>query len=322
MILVTGGTGFIGRRLVTALTDSRLDTRVLTRTAAPGGFPAGVDIRLGDLLEPGSLDEALDGAQAIVHLGGAVSGDHLAHQMFRANVEGTRNLAMAARARGVSAIVHCSSAGVYGNGTAERPHAETAPPAPLSAYERSKLEGERALVGALADSPVRWTILRPTGVHGPGRAATLDFYRTVQRQRFWLQGPARVLVHPTYVDDVVQAIRLVLDRTDLAGETFNIAGARALPYPALVETVARSLGARVSTIAPFPRAIRTGARLAQQACALAGAPSPRVLARLATPIVNRAVDTAKARDRLGFAPVALDAGIQETVRWFRQRGLL
>ena len=228
MILVTGGTGFIGQRLVSDLTETGTAIRVLTRTpAAATHLPGTAEIRSGNLLDPPSLRAALDGVTTVVHLGASVGVEPTA-DMFRVNVEGTRNLARAARAQGVASFVHVSSAGIYGNGTTETPHTEAATPAPQSEYERSKFESERALVDLLDGSGIRWTILRPAGVHGPGRAATLAFYRMIQRRRLWIHGPARVIVHPTYVDDVVGAVRLVLDRSDCGGRIFNIAGERAI----------------------------------------------------------------------------------------------
>ena len=323
MILVTGGTGFIGRKLVAALAETGGVVRVLTRNpASAADLPAAVEIRKGDLLDPRSFDDALEGVATIIHLGAVVLESGMTPEMFRVNVEGTRNLARAGRARGITVFIHCSSAGVYGNGTSEIPHAETAPPVPQSDYERSKFESERTLIDALDGSAVRWTILRPTGVHGPGRPATLSFYRMIQRKKVWVHGPARVIVHPTYLDDLVQGIQLVLDRADIAGETFNIGGERAIAYPRLIETVAHVLNRRVVQITPFPGAIRAGAGLLGGVMHGIGSEPSRFVKRLANPVVNRAVDISKARRELGFEPVGLEAGVRETVDWFRGHGSL
>jgi nucleoside-diphosphate-sugar epimerase len=317
MILITGGTGFIGRKLVAALAETGRAVRVLTRTpAAAAELPHAVGIREGNLLDPRSLHETLEGVTTVVHLGAAVEGSDSTTGAFRVNVDGTRNLALAARSHGVTTLIHCSSAGVYGNGTTEIPHAETAIPAPQSKYERSKFESERALVDALDGSIVRWIILRPTGVHGPGRPATVAMYRMIQRRKLWIHGPARVIVHPTYVDDVVQGVRLVLDRVEMRGEIFNIGGERAIPYPELIVIVADALKSHVVQITPFPSIIRGGAVLLDAAMNGIGLEPSHVVRRLAQPIVNRAVDISKARRELGFKPVSLEAGIRETVNWF------
>lgn len=313
----------MGRRLVAALARCDRTVRVLTRAFARAAtFPAGIDVAVGNLLEASTLDAALDGVTAVIHLAAAVPGSTAAPELFRTNVEGTRTLARAARSRGVTAFIHGSSAGIYGDGGHEIPHSETAVPAARSDYERSKLESETALIATLEGSNVRTVILRPAGVHGPGRPATLAFYRMIQRKTVWVHGPARVVVHPTYVDDVVQAIRLVLDRNDISGETFNIGGERALTYPELIETVARALDRRVTQVTPLPRAVRTGARLLESGMRAIGLESAPLVTRLASPIVNRSIDTSKARRQLGFEPLPLEAGVRATVDWFRAEGLL
>ena len=72
-------------------------------------------------------------------------------------------------------------------------------------------------------------ICRPAGVYGGGRPATRAFMRQVLTRPLWIYFPLRVIVHPTYVTDVVQALSALLDRPQVAGEIFNIGGDRALP---------------------------------------------------------------------------------------------
>lgn len=323
MILVTGGTGFVGSRLVAALSARGQPARVLTRTQGGQGDPgAGRQVAIGDLLKPATLAAALDGVTTVVHLAASVPRPGQSEDTFRANMEATRNLARAVRGSSVQRFVHGSSAGVYGDGTLETPHSENAPTNARTGYERSKRDAEEALTSELAGSRVRWVILRPAGIHGAGRPATLAFYRTVQRRKLWVHGPARVIVHPTHVDDVVHAILLALDRNDLEGETFNVGGERPMEYSGLIETIGRILGRRVVQVTPVPRAVRAGARALQGAAAFLGRPPSERVARLATPLINRAVDTSKARQLLGFEPVPLEESIRKAVDSFRRKGLL
>src|SRR5437764_15049814 len=114
MILVTGGTGFVGRRLVEALAAVGSTVRVLTRSRAhTTGFRERVEIIEADLLDASSLPAALHGVTSIVHLAASVPGSTGAKQMSRTNVDGTRNPARAACATSVKAFVHPSSPGVY-----------------------------------------------------------------------------------------------------------------------------------------------------------------------------------------------------------------
>jgi nucleoside-diphosphate-sugar epimerase len=316
VILVTGGTGFVGRRLVNQLAASGESVRVLTRNPGRATFPARVEAVTGDLADAGSLSRAVSGAQAVVHLAARLPAAGAAGaEIARVNAAGTEALAAAARAAGVARFVHGSSAGVYGDGTGTAPHRESDAPHPGNAYEHSKLAGETALRAALEGSTVAWTILRPSGIYGPGRPATAALFRDVAARRVWLHGPAPVIVHPTYVDDVVAAVQLVLKR-GVAGETFNVGGERSLDYVELIELIASRMGRG-------PRQLRAPRWTAAVAGAVAsgwsatGRVPPSRLARLAVPVVNRAVDITLARRVLGFTPLPLERGLDETAAWVR-----
>ena len=168
----------------------------------------------------------------------------------------------------------------------------------------------------LADSAVRWTILRPSGIYGPGRAATVALFESVARRRVWLHGPARVVVHPTYVTDLVAAIQLVLERTDLAGEVFNVAGERALPFSELIAEIGERMGRAPMQLGAPQWVARLGGA-ASRVWQGTGHRPPAVLARLTRSVVDRSVDTAKARSVLGFTPVPLATGLDETARALR-----
>jgi nucleoside-diphosphate-sugar epimerase len=311
VILVTGGTGFVGRRLVNLLVSQGSSVRVLTRAGARVVLPPGVETAQGDLTDPESLARALSDIRAVVHLAARVSAAAAGPgDMDGVNALGTANLARAARAAGVRQLVHGSSAGVYGDGAGPDPHRENDPPNPGNAYERSKLAGEAALRAELAGADVRWAIVRPAGIYGPGRPATAALFREVAHRRLWLHGPVPVIVHPTHVDDVASAIQLILGREDAAGETFNIGGERALDYTELIALIGARMG-RGPMQARSPRWTARVAGLAAGAWRIAGRAAPARLERLSLPMISRAVDTTKARRVLGFAPVSLERGLDE-----------
>ncbi len=317
MILVTGGSGFVGRRLVSQLASSGHRVRVVSRRPGAVSFAPEVEVVGGDLEDAASLARAAAGAETVVHLAARVPGSTVPESMLeRVNAAGTSALAGAARDARVRRFVHVGSAGVYGDGATLAPHRETDPPHPGNGYERSKLAAEAALRGELDGSEVRWTILRPAGVYGPGRPATASLFRQVARRRLWLHGPSVVIVHPTYVDDVVAAIRLVLGRDDVAGQIFNVGGERALDYMELVALI----GARLGRSPMQLRAPAWSGRAAAAAAGLwrmLGAGAPARLERLGRPIVNRGLDISKARQVLAFEPVPLARGLDATAASLR-----
>ena len=282
--------------------------RVLSRRPKPAMFGADVSWALGDLLDATALAGALSGVSAVVHAAGIVRGAH--GDLERVNVLGTASLARAVRQAGVRRLLHISSAGVYGNGSRPSPHSECDEARPTTAYERSKLDGELALREALDGSDVAWTILRPQGLFSPDRPDTARLFRRVADARVWLHGPARVLVHPTNVRDLVSAVSPALAQEALHGEVINVGGARALEFRELIALIGERIGHAPAQFAA-PSWITLVAAVGTRACAGLGLRAGR-LERLAMPLVNRAVDIDKARRLLGFVPVPLEQGLDET----------
>jgi nucleoside-diphosphate-sugar epimerase len=321
VILVTGGTGFVGRHLVGQLVTDNRRVRVLSRTPGRVALPEGVSWARGELTDPASLRAALREVETVVHAGAALDEGPAAHAALeRVNAAGTEAMARAAREAGVRRFVHISSAGVYGDGCTARPHQESDTPCPVTPYERSKLAAEAALAAALDGSSVRWTILRPQGLYGPDRPATAAFFRSVARRALWFHGPARVVVHPTYIEDLTAAVRRVLELDGPDGEIINIAGARSLEFPELISLIGARVG-HVPTHITAPRWTRLPADLASRAWSALGQP-PALLARSSRAWINRAVSIDKARRLLGFAPLALEHGLDRSAAELRRRGLL
>ncbi|MFC6886906.1 MULTISPECIES: SDR family oxidoreductase [Actinomadura] len=133
-ILLTGGTGTLGRLVVPRLREAGRDVRVLSRR--PHEPAEGVEYVTGDLLKNEGIEAAVDGAETVLHLAGGAKGDD----------EATRNLARVAARTGVRHLVHISVIG------ADR--------IPL-AYLRTQLEAERAV----ADAGEPWTVLRAAQFH-------------------------------------------------------------------------------------------------------------------------------------------------------------
>ena len=312
MILVTVGTGFVGRHLVEALAARGDQVRVLTRSERTPPS-AGVTMAVGDLTDETSLERATRGVRVVVHLAARLApvvGDEQAWYDF--NVRSSDLLATVARRAGVERFLHVSSGGVYGDGAAARPHTEADSPRPGNAYERSKLAAEQVVVERLTSSATSCAILRPAGVYGRGRPATLAFFDEVRRRRLWLHPTPNVIVHPTHVSDVVQACARLLDRPEVDG-VLNVAGERALPFQELVALTAAALGVKARQLV-VPAAVgRPIARVAASVLAAARAPVPSVLERAARPYVNRALDTSLARARLGFVPIELGAGLRASL---------
>jgi dihydroflavonol-4-reductase len=168
-ILVTGGTGFIGRHVVRLLLRQGACVRILCRTPEKAGqlFGDAATVVEGDLLDPASLERACRGAQTVLNLGGLYEfGARHRQALWETNVLGTNHLLAACWHARVERVVHCSTAGILtSNAETTAPPRLPAQPPPGCHYKKSKWHGERlALDWARRGLPV--TIASPTAPIG------------------------------------------------------------------------------------------------------------------------------------------------------------
>lgn len=290
-ILLTGSSGFVGRRLEAALAADGHDIVVLRRGGPAGD---GVFAAPANLAEIETAADWPRGIDAVAHLaaanperGTADAADAAA--LASVNRDGTAALARRAAQEGVRRMVFVSTANVHA--ASPDPVREASPIAPQSAYARSKHEGERAFWQALSGSATTGCVLRPVPVFGAsgrgGIAALAKLARTPAPLPLGSFAAARSLVA---VDDLVQAIVLALTADQAAGETFLVAGDLPLSTAAIVTALRRGLG-RPPRLIPVPPA------LIRKLAGLAGREA--MVATLDTPFV---VDAGHLRHTLGWAP--------------------
>ena len=168
--VVTGASGFLGGAVVRSLLDHGRKVRAVDLHHGPTLDGLDVEFVRGDVLDPASLLEAFQGAEAVYHLVALISiaGDPTG-QVRRINVDGVRNVAEASLESSVRRMVHCSSVHAFDLETGGKPVTEqsaraTAPQLP--AYDRSKAAGEAVLRGVV-DRGLDAVVVNPTGIIGP-----------------------------------------------------------------------------------------------------------------------------------------------------------
>jgi len=160
-ILVTGGTGLVGSRLLPRFVEAGLDCRALIR---PGkSIAAGVTPVEGDILDPASLIDAVKDVSAIIHLA-ALFRTPDTDEIWKVNFQGTCNLIAAAKAQVPEVRFLMASTSLVYDQNASRPAQETDPALPTLAYPASKLAAE----SELRESGLLWSILRLGFVYGDG----------------------------------------------------------------------------------------------------------------------------------------------------------
>ena len=160
-LLLTGATGLVGSRLLPRLAQDGFECRALVRGDV--ALPAGTTGVRGDLADPGTLRAAVEGVEAVVHLAALFRTDDEA-AIWRANLEGTRNLVAAVQEHAPGARFVMSSTGNVYDADATRPALETDACSPTAAYPASKVAAEQLL----RDSNLTWAVLRLPFVYGEG----------------------------------------------------------------------------------------------------------------------------------------------------------
>ena len=212
-VFVTGGSGFIGGRLIEVLVrqgGARVRTLVRATTSAGGGASraaaAGAEILFGSLLDEALLERELKGADIVFHCAYGMHGS-LADQR-EVTVEGTRKLARAAGRNGVKQFVHLGTIASYGGNTPDMvPEDFEDPKLWPWPYAHDKRDGERALADEATISGLPFTILRLGAVYGPyGGSYTVMPLATLAERQIALVDDGAGIANATYVDDVIQAM--------------------------------------------------------------------------------------------------------------------
>lgn len=260
-VLVTGATGFVGRALVPQLQAQGHAVRRALR-----GAPAGADdVVIGDVGPDTRWDAALHGVDAVVHLAARahILADRAADPeaaFMAVNAHGTRALAQAAARAGVAHFVFVSSIGVYG---AQGHFDSASPPAPVSAYGRSKAAAEAELAAIASAGGMRVTIVRPPLVYGPGAPGNLELLMKAMMRGVPL--PLRSIDNRRSligVDHLADALACVVAAPGEAVERWSVADAERVSTPELVSILAQGLGRPARLLAFPPALLRAAAALA------------------------------------------------------------
>ena len=228
-VLVTGATGFVGRRLVPALLDAGHDVRAMTRR--PESYDGPGEAVGGDVTDAGSLGPALDGADVAIYLVHSLDDP----DFERKDADAARAFSAAAAAAGLRQIV-------YQGGLGDDDH-------DLSAHLRSRREVE----GLLGEDGVPVTVLRAAIVVGHG-GISWEITRQLVKNLPAMVVPRWVSTRtqPIALDDVVRYLAGVVDHPDAIGRVLEIGGTEQLTYLEMMRVAAEEMGGRTIPIVVVP----------------------------------------------------------------------
>lgn len=299
-LAITGGTGFVGQRLVDLALAAGHEVRALTRREQEPRD--GVTWVRGALDDQQGLGQLADGADAVIHVAGVINAPHPAG--FEAgNVTGTGAVLAAAEQAGVKRFVHVSSL------AAREPK--------LSAYGASKA-GSEALVGA---SSLSHAIVRPPAVYGPGDKETLELFRMARRGLVLLPPKGRLSV--IHVDDLARLL-LALAASASEGQLLvepDDGRDGGWSHEEFGRALGRAVGRRVMTLSMPHSLLQLAARIDGLIRRDRAKLTPDRAAYFCHP--DWTVEASRGAPKTLWTPeIETDAGLADTARWYREAGWL
>lgn len=242
-VLVTGGTGFIGGRLVEKLIlECQANVRILVRNFARASriarFP--VEMIHGDVTNSDDVQRAVKQCDIVFHCAWEVQDSEAMER--RVNVNATRTVFEASLQAGVKRVVHLSTVLAYGT-LPDGDFDETTPRRPENAYAVANFETEKMAMSYWKRHGLPVTVLQPTVVYGPfGRAWTIGVLNQLKSGKVILVNGGDGLCNAVYIDDMVHAMLLAAVEEKAVGEIFVIAGEQPVTWREFYDRYERMLG--------------------------------------------------------------------------------
>lgn len=321
-VFVTGGTGFVGSHVVEELIDRGHDPLCLVRESSDTDHldERGVDQYLGSLDDVEGMDDALEAADAVVHVAG-VTKVREPRDFYRLNGEATCQLAeRAAEIGGLERFVYVSSIAARGPGF--DPEGTGTDSEPVSHYGRSKRLGEQGLQGVADQIPV--TIFRPPPVYGPRDQDMFSVFQGASWGVAPVHGDGRSRTSLVHAFDAADAICTSLERAHPTGIVFPVDDGEHYTWIELTETFGRAVGSAPITV-PVPEFVfrvaanvnETVARLRDRAV-IFNSDKVSEMEQEAWVCGNGPL-----REHLDWSPDwPIDQGADQAVEWYREHGWL
>ncbi len=307
-ILVTGGAGFIGSHIADELIAGKHSVRIADDLSTGNllnieGLENKIEFFQGDISKKEFVEKAMEGVDCVFHeaaLTSVAESFKFPAKTWDINIKGTKLLLNTAEKLKVKRFIFASSAAVYGN-SPKLPKKEEMSGAPTSPYGNSKSMAEIATIDSFRKFKLKSVALRYFNVYGPRQSPTSEYSGVITKflskmmrgERPTIYGDGKQTRDFIYVDDVVQANILAMDKKEAVGEVFNVGTGTQTTLNELVDTINEILG---TSIEPVYEPARQG------------------------DIRFSYADISKAKKMLGFEPkYSLKEGLKKTIEWFKKQ---
>jgi nucleoside-diphosphate-sugar epimerase len=313
---VTGGTGFIGSRVVRKLFERGYEVHALARSdrTAAALEAAGVHVVRGDITDPASMRGGMEGSDVVFHMAAWYKvGAQDWRRAEAINVGGTRNVLGLAHELGVPRAIYTSTVGVFGDTKGQTVDESYVYDGPFyTEYERTKWAAHYEVALPLIEQGDPIIIVMPGGVYGPGDHSIIGdvMQRFCQGRLPFLPGPETTFTY-AHVEDIAEGHVLAAEKGRI-GESYILAGP-AVPFDELVDLWAEITGKRAPMVRIPGRFLRPLAPLVRAIGSVISLPmmfSEEATRSVGATYMARAD---KARRELGWQPRPLREGMRETL---------
>lgn len=323
-IFISGATGFIGGHLSENLIKEGHEIKTIVRESSKVSFikALGVEMTYGDISDYSSVKTAMKGCEMVYHMATVSSRTNLEYEYYYAvNVKGTDNIMQASLENGVSHVVYCSTTRVYGR-LRKIPAEENSPLNPNCFYATTKLEGEKLVSKYCNKYRISGNIARLPPTYGTRNLRWLKLFQEIVNNRLIMIGSGKNYFQITYVDDVIQGLKLCGKKRNSLGECYNI-GCEEVPTIAqFINTIAEESDVRLKP-AKLPAVPFIVLDAVWQALNKTLSFEPSIMGTIEFFTRERMFDISKAKKDLNFSPkVSLREGVRRMLAWYRENSYL
>ncbi|MFQ5788220.1 MAG: NAD-dependent epimerase/dehydratase family protein [Thermodesulfobacteriota bacterium] len=331
---ITGGTGFIGTRLVRKLVENGYDVKCLVRKTS-NVEPLnnlGVELCYGDLADPKSLVELTKDGDVIFHLAAMVSDWGPKDEFYKNNVNATRTLLKASKDSGVKRFIHMSTSTVIWKSDFWEIHnledIEETFPYPENYndfYNETKAEAEKLVIKFYDETGLETIVLRPSNVWGAGDRVILPrIIMAAKKGMLFPMGSGRRWVSPCHVDNLIHALILTAEINNKGGNIYFINDGKKIEHMEFLSKLLNTVGMEWSPKFSIPYSLAYGlAYLMEIVFKLINSKNPPVLTRFAVAALggSRSYSIEKAKKDFNYEPIVhLEDGLRELEDWVKNIG--